>query len=65
MTSELAAFAARFSVPSSAAHVLPALFDNAAQKVGMSARALVAEATYRNAALGQYLADAARKVAAQ
>lgn len=65
MTSELAAFAARYSLPASVAYVLPALFENAAQKAGMAPRALVAEATYHNPPLGEYLADAARKVAAQ
>ena len=65
MTSELAAFAARYSLPASVAYVLPALFENAAAKAGMHPRALVAEATYRNHALGEYLANAARTVAAQ
>lgn len=65
MTSEFAAFAARHNLGPSVAYVLPALFENAASKAGMHVRTLVAEATYRNAALGDYLADAARKVAAQ
>lgn len=65
MTSELATFAARFNLGADVAYVLPALIENAAAKAGMHPRALVAEATYRNAPLGEYLADAARKVAAQ
>lgn len=64
MTSEYAAFAARYSLSASVAVVLPALFENAAQKAGMAVRALLSEATYNNPPLGQYLADAARKVAA-
>lgn len=63
MTSELAAFAARFNIAASEAYVLPALFERSAQMIGMPIRAMVAEATYRNPALGEYLAAAARKVA--
>lgn len=63
MTQELAIFASRFNVAASDAYVLPALFERTAQKVNMSARALLAEATFRNNALGEYLANAARKVA--
>jgi hypothetical protein len=65
MLHDLAAFAARFNVSHQDAYVLPALFENAARKAGMAQRALVAEATFRNDALGQYLANAARKVAAE
>lgn len=65
MLNDLAAFAARFAITPAQAHVLPALFDNAAQKARMSVRALIAEATYRNVPLGEYLAAAARKVAAE
>lgn len=63
MTQELAIFASRFNVATSDAYVLPALFERTAQKVNMSPRALLAEATFRNNALGEYLANAARKVA--
>lgn len=59
------AFAGRFNIPAADAYVLPALFERAAQKVGISRAALLAEATYRNRALGEYLADCARKVAAE
>lgn len=62
---ELAAFAARQGITPAEAHVLPALFERSAEMVGMPVRALIAEATYRNAALGEYLAHAARKVAAE
>lgn len=64
MLQDLASFAARFNVSPQDAYVLPALFERSAQKVGMVPRALVAEATFRNNALGEYLANAARKVAA-
>ncbi len=65
MLLDLAAFASRFNIAPADAYVLPALFDNAAAKAGMTTRALVVESTFRNQALGEYLADAARKVAAQ
>lgn len=65
MLLDLTAFASRFNIAAADAFVLPALFENAAAKVSMSPRALLAEATFRNEALGKYLADAARKVAAQ
>lgn len=59
------AFAARFNVAVADAYVLPALFEGAARKVGMAPRALLAQATYSNNALGEYLAGCARKVAAE
>lgn len=65
MLSDLTVFASRFNIAPADAYVLPALFDNAAAKVGMSPRALIAEATFRNHDLGEYLANAARTVAAQ
>ena len=65
MTNEFAVFATRFGVPVSAAYVLPALFDGAAKKIGMHPRTLLAEATYRNRGLGDYLAELALKVAAE
>ena len=63
MTADLIAFAARFNIKPSEAHVLPALFERSASKVGMAPRALLAEATYRNNKLGHYMAECARKVA--
>lgn len=63
MLHDLVAFAARFNVAAADAYVLPALFERSAQKVGMSPRALVTEATYNNPALGDYLAKAAKQVA--
>ena len=63
MLQDLATFAARFNISHKDAYVLPALFERSAQKVGMAPRALVAEATFRNNALGEYMAEAARKVA--
>jgi hypothetical protein len=65
MTNELATFAARFSIQSKDAYVLPALFERSAQIAGISVRALLSQATYSNPALGEYLATAARKVAAE
>ena len=65
MTNELATFAARFGIAPAVAYVLPALFERTAERLGMHPRVLVAEATYRNPPLGEYLAEAARKVAAE
>lgn len=64
MHTELAAFAARFSITPADAYVLPALFERAAQMANLPVRALLSQATYTNHALGEYLANAARKVAA-
>lgn len=65
MLQDLVTFASRFNVSVADAYVLPAVFERSAQMVGMQPRQLVAEATFRNQALGEYLADAARKVAAE
>lgn len=63
MHQELATFAARYGISVSDVYVLPALFERTAQMVGMEPRALLSQATYSNPKLGEYLADAARKVA--
>lgn len=55
-------FAAAFAVSPSDAYVIPALFENAAAKVGMSVSGLLAEVAL-NRKLGEYLAQAARKAA--
>ena len=65
MLNELAIFARRFNISAADAYVLPALFEGAARKVNMAPRALLAQATYSNQALGEYLAGCARKVAAE
>lgn len=65
LNSDLVSFASRFNIAPADAYVLPALFERTAQMVNMPERALIAEATFRNVALGEYLANAARKVAAQ
>lgn len=62
---EYVTFATRYSISPEEAYVLPALFENAAAKAGMPVRALLSQATYSNPALGEYLASAARKVAAE
>lgn len=59
---DLATFAARFSLTPDQAVTLPAIFDKAAQSVGMPVRALVSQATFTNHALGEYIAEVARKV---
>lgn len=63
MLLDLASFASRFNVSPADAYVLPALFERTAQMMGWAPRALIAEATFRNNPLGEYLANAARKVA--
>lgn len=63
MIADLATFAARYNIGPDVAYVLPALFDNAAKKAGLPVRALIAQATYSNPALGEYLAGCARTVA--
>lgn len=65
MVREYAIFAARYGIEPRDAYVLPALFENAAGKAKMPLRAFVAEATYRNRALGDYLAGVCRKIAAE
>ena len=63
MLQDLATFASRFNVAVADAYVLPALFERSAAMVGMQPRQLVAEATFRNQKLGEYLATAAHTVA--
>lgn len=65
MTAEFAIFAARFNVSVTDAYVLPALFERTAEMAKMPVRAFLAQATYSNNALGEYLANAARKVASE
>ena len=65
LTNEIAVFAARFNISAADAFVLPALFEHSANLAKMPLRSFVAEATYRNNPLGEYLASAARKVAAE
>lgn len=64
MLNEFATFAVRFGIPAADAYVLPALFERSAQLVNLPLRQFVADATYNNPRLGQYMADAARRVAA-
>lgn len=60
---ELAIFAARFSIEPAEAYVLPTVFERAAQMVGLPIRSLLSQATYSNQPLGEYIASVARKVA--
>lgn len=64
MLNQLVTFASNFNVSVSDAYVLPALFERAAEKVGMTQQALVTETTV-NRKLGEYLAELARTVATQ
>ena len=65
MHKEYAAFAARFAIPPAQAYVLPALFESAAWKAGMGVATLVADATYHNREVGEYMAAVAKRVAEQ
>lgn len=65
MHNEFVTFAARFGVAVADAYVLPALFERSAEMAKMPVRALLSQATYSNKALGEYLANAARKVATE
>lgn len=60
---EYVSFASRFGISVEDAYVLPALFERSAQMAGLPVRSLLSQATYSNHALGEYLANAARKVA--
>lgn len=62
---EYVSFASRFGISVEDAYVLPALFERSAQMAGMPVRALLSQATYTNQPLGEYLANAARKVASE
>lgn len=61
---ELATFAGRYGIAVADAYVLPALFERTAQMVNLPVRAMLSRAIY-DSALGEYLANAARKVAAE
>lgn len=64
LVSEIAVFAGRYNIAASVVYVLPALFERTAQMVGLPVRTMVSRATY-DSALGEYIATAARKVAAE
>lgn len=64
MHAELATFALRYNLAPSVAYILPALFERTAQMVNLPVRAMISRATF-DSALGEYLANAARKVAAE
>jgi hypothetical protein len=64
LASEIAVFAGRYNIAASVAYVLPALFERTAQMAGLPVHSMVSRATY-DSALGEYLAEAARKVAAE
>lgn len=63
-TNELATLAARANMTVAAATALPAVVERMAAMVGMHERAFVAEATYRNQGLLDYVARIAEEVAA-
>jgi hypothetical protein len=64
MTPEIVDFALRYQVVPKDAYVLPALLEHSAKLARMSLKDLLAE-TATNEPLGEYLANAARRVAAE
>jgi len=61
---EVATFAERFSVPAEAAVALPAVFGKVVEVSGRPLRSIVAEATYKNSALAEYIKSLAVTVTA-
>lgn len=61
--SEIADFAIRFNISPSVAYTLPAVFDKIAEAAGQPVRAIIAQATYTNPALGEYIRQVAHEVA--
>lgn len=62
---DLATFAELYGIQPHEAHVLPALFANAAGKVYMHPHRFLRDILLGNGPLGNYMAQAARKVAAE
>ena len=56
-------FAAKYGIKPHEAHVLPALFEQAARKANIPLMDLIKQATYTNYFLGLYLAECAQKIA--
>lgn len=61
--SEIAIFAERQSVSPSVAYTLPTVFDKIAEIAGQPVRAIIAQATYSNQPLADYIKEVAEKVA--
>lgn len=59
---DLYVFATRYRIALADVYVLPALFERSAEKVGMSPKGLLS-ASINDRPLGEYMAEAARKVA--
>lgn len=62
---EVAIFAERHNVPTGQAHTLPAIFSKIAKVGGKPVRAIIAQATYTNSALAEYVKELAEQVAAE
>lgn len=62
-TNELATLAARAGISAASAYALPAVVTKMAAAAGMSERAFVAEAAFRNPELRDYVAQVAAQVA--
>ena len=61
LANEIATFAIRYQVTPHAARALPYTFSQAAEAAGKSVRGIVADATYNNHPLGEYIAQVATK----
>ena len=60
---ELSIFAERHGVPTSQAHTLPVIFESIATIANKPVRAIIAQATYTNNSLADYIKELAAKVA--
>lgn len=63
VTSEIAIFAERYSVPVEQAYTLPAIFNKMAEIGKQPVRSVVNQAIYRNPELAEYVKELSAKVA--
>ena len=63
LVNEIEVFATRFGVPPAVAMMLPAVFNQGAEEVGMTAAELVKLATYGEEELGHYMVTIAEEAA--
>lgn len=62
-TEAFVTFAEKFNVAVEDAYVIPATFERAAEKMNMALGKFLAEATYLNMPLGEYMAGVCKTVA--
>jgi len=59
---EIALFAARHGIDPEVAYTLPTIFGNIALKAGKPVRVIIAQATYSNQALADYIKGVAEEI---